>query len=88
MLNENTKRNAFPLPRVDKYKDALEGLIRFSPFNLPVGFYQVAMRPEDRKKTAFTTSFVLCNLNRMPFGLSNSTSTFQRFLQSIMNNSF
>ena len=42
------------------------------------GYNQVAVFPEDQKKTAFTTPWGTFMYARMPFGLINAGATFQR----------
>ena len=42
------------------------------------GYNQVAVLPEDQKKTAFTTPWRTFMYARMPFGLINAGATFQR----------
>ena len=44
------------------------------------------MHPDDQHKTAFTTSFGLYEFARMPFGLCNAPSTFQRLMQTAFRN--
>jgi Reverse transcriptase (RNA-dependent DNA polymerase) len=44
------------------------------------GYWQVPVRPEDREKTTFTSHEGLYWFLRMPFGLRNSSATFQRFV--------
>lgn len=82
-LNSKTRKDAFPLPRIEESLDALTGARWFSTLDLASGYNQVAVREGDRPKTAFCTPFGLFEWNRMPFGLCNAPSTFQRLMQRI-----
>ncbi|XP_063059157.1 retrovirus-related Pol polyprotein from transposon 412 [Engraulis encrasicolus] len=82
-LNAKTRKDAFPLPRIEESLDALTGARWFSTLDLASGYNQVPVREEDRPKTAFCTPFGLFEWNRMPFGLCNAPSTFQRLMQRI-----
>lgn len=53
-LNELTKKDSYPLPRVDTTLDALSGLSWFSTLDLKSGYWQVEVEEQDREKTAFT----------------------------------
>uniref|UniRef100_A0A1A8HG02 Gypsy retrotransposon integrase-like protein 1 n=1 Tax=Nothobranchius korthausae TaxID=1143690 RepID=A0A1A8HG02_9TELE len=82
-LNAKTRKDAFPLPRIEESLDALTGAGWFSTLDLASGYNQVSVAEADRPKTAFCTPFGLFEWNRMPFGLCNAPGTFQRLMQRI-----
>ena len=82
-LNAKTRKDAYPLPRIDESLDALGRAQYFSAIDLASAYNQVEVHPDDRHKTAFTTPMGLYEYNRMPFGLCNAPGTFQRLMQMI-----
>lgn len=60
---------------------ALSGAKWFSVMDLKSGYYQVEMADEDKPKTAFTCPLGFFEFNRMPQGVTNAPSTFQRLME-------
>jgi hypothetical protein len=83
-LNEITVKNAYPLPLIDELFDRVAGARYFTSIDLRDGFYQIALPPGDREKTAFRTRFGSFEYTVLPMGLCNAPGTFMQ----LMNDSF
>lgn len=83
-LNSVTKKDNYPLPRIDDMLETLEGSRWFTSLDLASGFWQVELDPKDREKTTFITRFGTYEFNVMPFGLCNAPATFQRLMDTVL----
>ena len=83
-VNAITRKDAYPLPRVDDTLDTLACCKWFTTLDLLSGYWQVEVDEKDREKTAFITYEGLFEFNKMPFGLCNAPATFQRLMDLIL----
>ena len=84
-LNEVTVEDRYPIPQIEDILENLDRAEYFSTLDLKSGFYQIEMDSESREKTAFSTESGHYEFLRMPFGLKNAPSTFQRAMNSILS---
>ena len=84
-LNSLSLKDAHGLPRPTDIFDRLDKAKWFSSLDLKSGYWQVEVALEDRPKTAFTAGPLgFFQFVRMPFGLCNAGSTFQRLIERCM----
>ncbi|KAG0925429.1 hypothetical protein G6F30_013366 [Rhizopus arrhizus] len=79
-LNAVTKKDSYPLPRIDDLLDTLGKASIFSALDMRAGFHQVPLEEESKELTAFTTKYGVYHYNTLPMGLVNSPATFQRLI--------
>lgn len=84
-LNEITIGDSYPLPNITDILDQLGHSKYFSTIDLTLGFHQIRMSSNDAEKTAFSTPTGYFHFNRMPFGLRNAPSTFQRLMNTVLS---
>ena len=84
-LNTHTKKDSYPLPRIQEALESLVGAGHFFCLDLKSGFWQIKMEQASKQYTAFTIGnlgFFGCD--RMPFGLFNMLATFQWLMQNCL----
>ena len=84
-LNIRTKKDAYPLPRMQETMESMVGARFFPTMDLKSGFWQVKMAKDSRQYTAFTVgSMAVYEFLRMSYGLCNAPATFQRLMQNCL----
>ncbi|PIN05056.1 DNA-directed DNA polymerase [Handroanthus impetiginosus] len=77
-LNKATRQDHFPLPFIDQILDRLARKEFYYFLDGYLGYNQMVVTPEDQEKTTFTCPYGTFAFRRMPFGLCNAPTTFQR----------
>ncbi|KAL0186035.1 hypothetical protein M9458_017705, partial [Cirrhinus mrigala] len=80
-LNLQTIKDAYNLPKLEDTFSALSGSQWFSVLDLKSGYYQIEVEEADKPKTAFVCPLGFWEFNRMPQGVTNAPSTFQRLME-------
>lgn len=77
-LNKIIEKDRFPLPLIEDQVDKLGKAKYYISIDMKNGFYQIPVSPDSRKYTAFVTPDGHYEFLKMPFGICNGPSVFQR----------
>ena len=83
VLNCQTIKDRYPLPRIDTLMDRLGKAKIFTKLDLASRYHQIAMEGDSIYRTTFTTSLGQWEFLVMLFGPCNAPATFQRLMNKV-----
>ena len=83
-LNRVTIPDKHPMPNVADVISGIGEVKYFTTLDLVRGYYQMPVEETSRPLTAFSTTRGHWQFKRLPFGLKNSPSAFQREMQAVL----
>lgn len=78
-------KDRYPLPLIEDQLDILQDARIFSTIDLKNGFFHESVTRDSRKYTSFVTHCGQYQFLKDPFGLCNSPSVFQRFVNCVFS---
>ena len=83
-LNDKTIDDKYPIPDISVILSNLGKAKFFTTLDLKSGFHQIQLAERDREKTAFSINNGKYEFCRLPFGLKNAPSIFQRAIDDVL----
>ena len=77
-LNLVTVDKEYYMPLIEDVLDQIKNFKYLSKVDLTKGFYQIPVKPDDRDKTGFCTSWGKFRFKRMPFGFKKMPQQLSR----------
>ncbi|XP_059838259.1 uncharacterized protein LOC132400840 [Hypanus sabinus] len=84
-INRFTQLDAYPLPRIADMVNQIAQYKVYSTIDLKSAYHQLPICPEDRPYTAFEAGGRLYHFLRVPFGVTNGVSVFQREMDRMVD---
>jgi hypothetical protein len=83
-VNARSKKNIYPLPLIFKTLEQLGKAKVFTKLNVRNAFYRIKINKALKNITTFRTRFGQYKYQILPFSLSEGSSTFQRYINSVL----
>ena len=84
-INLYTRLDAFPLPLIKDIVNQIAQYAVYSTIDLRSAYHQIKIKPQDKPYTAFEANGRLYHFNRVPFGVTNGVSAFQREMTKMVD---
>lgn len=84
-INRFTFLDAYPLPSIEDLVHKISGYRHFSSIDLRSAYHLVPLHEDDRLYTAFEANGKLFQFRRLPFGITNGVSCFQRIMDDFIS---
>ena len=83
-LNRLTKKDQYPLPLIQETLQSLAKAKQFTKLDVITAFYRLRIAQGDEQNTTFWTYYGLYEWLVTPFGLANTLSTFQKYINWVL----
>lgn len=83
-LNRITVKDRYPLPLIDDHIDRLGCSKFFTSLDMASGFHQIPIDEESIHRTGFVTTEAHYEYLKMPYGLCNSPTVYQRIINNTL----
>jgi len=83
-LNSKTIADKYPMPSISMILSNLGKASYFTTLDLKSGYHQINLAGSDREKTSFSINSEKYEFCRLPFGLKNASSIFQRAIDDVL----
>ena len=79
-INRFTNLDAYPLPRIEALVNKIASDKHYSAIDLRSAYHQIPLKEKERIYTSFEACERLYQYKRLPFGVKNGVSAFQRVI--------
>ena len=83
-INRFTELDAYPLPNISRMARTIAEYAVYSTFDLKSAYHQIPIGEDEKKFTAFEANGKLFQFRRVPFGVTNGVSCFQRTVDKVI----
>jgi hypothetical protein len=84
LVNAVTVTEPFPMPNPQDIFDRMAGAKWYAGADMTSGYWQMAIQRKSREITAFSTRDGHYHFTRVPFGLKNAPSAFNKMMRKVL----
>src|ERR1035438_3245233 len=83
-LNQLIKKDRSPLPLIDKTLARLNKAKIYTKLDIRQAFHRIRIAPDAEELTTFRTRYSSYKYRVLPFSLTNSPATYQRYINDVL----